>query len=121
MDISQDEITLVYNQIKTWIDNNDKPNASNIIILVTLLIKCVENIAKDKEGTYKKELVLKVLSKVINESKLEADAKIALMVLVHTSIPVIIDTMISIAKEKIDLGIIVYWFFRKFTFQNNNV
>lgn len=104
MDPSQDEVLQVYNQIKSWIDNTDKPDASNIIVLVTLLIKCVENIAKDKQGVYKKELVLKVLTKVINESKLDQNAKNALMVLVQTTIPVMIDTMISIANEKIDLG-----------------
>jgi hypothetical protein len=104
MNPSQDEITLVYNQIKDWVDKTEKPDASNIIVLVTLLIKCVENVAKDKDGAYKKNLVLTVLTKVITESKLEPDAKAALMVLVHTTIPVIIDTMISIANKEIDLG-----------------
>ena len=104
MNPSQDEIVLVYNQIKDWVDKTDKPDASNIIVLVTLLIKCVENVAADKAGAYKKNLVLTVLTKVINESKLEPDAKLALMVLVQTTIPIMIDTMIGIANEKIDLG-----------------
>jgi len=104
MNPSQDEITLVYDQIKDWVDKTEKPDASNIIMLVTLLIKCVENVAKDKSGSYKKNLVLTVLTKVINESKLEPDAKAALMILVQTTIPVIIDTMISIANKEIDIG-----------------
>jgi hypothetical protein len=104
MEPSQDEIILVYNQIKQWVDNTDKPEASNIIVLVTLLIKCVENVAKDKSGAYKKDLVLKVLRKVINESKLEPDAKLALLVLVETTIPTIIDTLISVANNELDIG-----------------
>jgi len=104
MEPSQDEIILVYNQIKQWVDNTDKPDASNIIVLVTLLIKCVENIAKDKSGSYKKDLVLKVLRKVINESNLEPDAKMTLLVLVETTIPTIIDTLISVANNELDLG-----------------
>lgn len=104
MSNSADEIMLVYNQIKDWVDNTEKPDASNIIILVTLLIKCVENVAKDKKGSYKKDLVLKVLTKVINESKLEPDAKAALMIMVQTTIPIMIDTMISIANQELDLG-----------------
>lgn len=103
MTTQQDEIIQVYNQIKEWVDNTEKPDASNIIVLVILLIKCVEKVAKDKEGSYKKDLVLKVLTKVINESKLESDAKIALLVMVQTTIPVMIDTMISIANKEIDL------------------
>jgi hypothetical protein len=104
MNHSQDEVVSVYNQIKDWVDKTDKPDASDIIILVTLLIKCVEKIAADKEGVYKKDLVIKVLTKVINESKLEPDAKLVLMGLVETTIPFMIDTMINIAKNKIDLG-----------------
>jgi len=104
MDASQDEVLLVYNQIKEWVENTEKPDASNIIVLVTLLIRCVENVAKDKSGSYKKDLVLKVLTKVITESKLEPEAKASLMILVHTTIPIMIDTMISIAKKEIDLG-----------------
>lgn len=104
MNPTEDEITQVYNQIKEWVDKTENPDASNIIVLVTLLIKCVENVAKDKEGAYKKNLVLTVLTKVINESKLEPDAKAALLVIVHTTIPVIIDTMISIANKEIDIG-----------------
>ncbi len=104
MNQNQDEITLIYNQIKDWVDNTEKPDASNIIVLVTLLIKCVENVAVDKAGSYKKNLVLTVLTKVINESKLEPDAKASLMILVQTMVPIMIDTMINIANKKIDLG-----------------
>jgi hypothetical protein len=99
-----DEVILIYDQIKDWVDKTKAVNASNIIILVTLLIKCVENLCKDKSGTYKKDLVLKVLTKVVSESDLEPDAKASLMILIQTSIPVMIDTMISIAHENIDLG-----------------
>jgi len=104
MNPSQDEIELVYNQIKDWVEKTEKPDASNIIQLVTLLIKCVEKICKDKEGSYKKNMVLVILRKVINESKLEQDVKISLLILVETTIPVIIDTMISIANKEIDIG-----------------
>lgn len=98
------EVDLVYDQIKDWLGHNETINASNIIVLVTLLIKCVENVAKDKEGSYKKELVLKVLTKVINESNLEPNAKISLQTMVQFTIPILIDTMIGISTNKFDLG-----------------
>lgn len=97
-------VDVVYDQIKDQVKNADTINSSNIIILVTLLIKCVEKIAKDKEGSYKKNLVLQVLTKVINESNLDVDSKLSLQLLVHTTIPIIIDTMIGISKEQLDLG-----------------
>jgi hypothetical protein len=101
---TEDDIIQVYNQIKSWVDKTDEPNASNIIVLVTLLIKCVENIFGDKSGSYKKNLVLKVLQKVINESKLTDNAKASLLDLVNTTIPVVIDTMINIANKQVDIN-----------------
>lgn len=41
---SVSEVDLVYDQIKDWLGHNETINASNIIVLVTLLIKCVENV-----------------------------------------------------------------------------
>lgn len=101
---THDEIMLIYEQIKDWVEKTDEIDASSIIILVTLLIKCVESAMKDKTGTYKKDIVLKVLRKVIVESKLKDDAKASLLVLIETVIPVTIDTMINIAHKSIDLG-----------------
>lgn len=98
------EVKLVYDQIKEWTQKNEKPNASSIIILTTLIIKNVEKISKDKSGDYKKQIVIDVLYQVIKESKLEDDAKLSLMYLVDTTIPSTIDTMIGIANHKIDLG-----------------
>jgi hypothetical protein len=106
-----EDVIKVYNQIKELSDNTgntntntNKPTASNIIILVVHLIKCVEKVAFDKSGEYKKNLVMTVLMKVVTDSELDQDAKAVLLETIQTTIPVIIDTMIAIAHDKIDLG-----------------
>lgn len=98
------EIDLIYSQIKDWIDQNDVPNSSNIIILVALLIRCTEKSFKDKTGEYKKQIVLKVIYKVIANSNLTPDAKLALIMTIDTTMSAVIDTMIGVANQKIDLG-----------------
>lgn len=104
MSVEKDEISLIYNQIKEWVDKTKKPTTANIIVLVTLLIKCVEKIAGDKDGSYKKDLVLKVITKVVKESELQEEEKNIIMMFVENSVPIMIDTMIGIAKNNIDLG-----------------
>lgn len=99
---TKDEIDIIYEQIKYLID--DKPTSRSIIKIVTYSMKCVENTMKDKSGSYKKEVVMRVIERVVEDSKLDKESKEDLTFLIHTTIPSIIDTMVGIARHKIDIG-----------------
>lgn len=97
-------VKLVYSKIKNMVDN-DNLETSDIINLVVKLIPIVQKAITGKhEGAYKKLVVITVLELVIDDSNLDNDAKSALHLLVQTTIPVTIDTMIGIANGNIDLA-----------------
>lgn len=98
-------VTVIYNQFKSWVDGTQELNTSTLIILIPKIMKCAEEqITAQDKGAYKKSVVLQVLKLIINDSILTAEAKEALKLLVDTVVPTMIDTMVMIAKKDIDLG-----------------
>lgn len=102
--MNNDDVLIVYSKLKEMSDKTETPDAGVMVVLVTLLIKIVEKIAGDKSGTYKKELVIKVLTKVVEDSKISDDSKSSLIAVINYTIPTMIDTMISLAKNEINIG-----------------
>ena len=102
---SDDNVEILYNIAKIWINNNNF-NPSTIIPFVTTLIRCTQKLVSEKaKGPYKKELVLTILKKVIeNDITFENDSdKIQVLVIVENTIPIFIDTSVGIATGEIDL------------------
>ena len=102
---SDDNAEILYNIAKIWINNNNF-NPTTVIPLVTNLIRCTQKLVSEKaKGPYKKELVLTILRKIINNDiTFENDNdKIQVLVIVENTIPIFIDTSIGIATGEIDL------------------
>jgi len=96
-------VKIVYEKARAFTRNN-KINESDIIMLVVQLIPIVQNVVTDgHKGSYKKSLVLTVLALIVEDSKLESADKYRLNLLIQTTVPITIDTMINVAKGNIDL------------------
>lgn len=94
----------VYNAIKDSIKNKDI-DAENIVVIVTNLISLVEKIiVGPNRGAEKKRVVIKVLEMLIHDSKMDPQMKATINLLVHTTVPPLIDTMIDIGRGNIDIG-----------------
>ena len=95
-------IDKLYELRKIWIENNSEINLDNISDFTIHLMKLVQDIVKNKnEGDYKKDLVLKVLRKFMDEIEWENDKAEFLFEMV---IPNLIDQIISVANGSINLG-----------------
>ena len=104
--MENDPIVLtLYEKFKGFVTGEEKINAVNIVIIVQTLIPTIEKMVKgDGRGEYKKEVLIMVLNKIIQDAELEPEVQAFLEHIVETSIPPMIDTMISIAHGEIDLG-----------------
>lgn len=94
----------LYKQFKGWA-NGEKLNTESIIILVPELISATEKIiTENHKGYYKKQVVLKTLKLIVQDTNLPEDQKNILNTIIDTTIPMTIDTLISIAKGDLDIG-----------------
>ena len=76
--------------------------ASSIVSLITELIPAIQKlVVGEKRGQYKKQVLITVLNLLVDESSIED--KESIRNIIDTTAPFIIDTMVSIAKGKLDL------------------
>jgi hypothetical protein len=87
-----DTLNQLYNHIKSIHGNKISP--SNIILISTELIQIVEKY-KSFTGTQKKMLVINTIKKIINEQVNTPDEKIALNVVIDSTLPHVIDGLIN--------------------------
>lgn len=93
----------VYNEIKGTIRNKTVDKES-IIMMVTLLIPIVQRLCRGREGTYKKQVVITVLTRLVDDSSIENHAKNTLYEIIQVVVPEVIDSLISVATHKLDIG-----------------
>lgn len=93
----------IYNEIKGTI-RNKTIDSSSIILLVTLTIPVVQRVARGKDGAYKKKVLLTVINQLVNDSNLDQTSKFALLTIVETIVPDVVDTLIDVAKNRLDIG-----------------
>ena len=88
---------------------NNYPNfeLSQIVLVLPELIKHVEKI-KELSGLQKKDLVIKLLNKVIDKTDLPGDDNI-LDPILKSMVPNMIDTLIKVDKNQIKLKIRKSW------------
>lgn len=90
-----------YQNIKLCVMNK-KITISDLIIITT---KAMEFVNKLKiQGFEKKQIVIDVIQKIINESDLDEQTKIACNLFVQITLPIMIDTIIAAANQKLKLS-----------------
>ena len=95
-------IDKLYKLAKKWIKNNSEINFSNISSFTIHLMELVQDIIKKKNnGSYKKDLVLKVLKKIIDEMEMEKDKA---SLLLETIIPNLIDQIVLVSRGDINFN-----------------
>jgi hypothetical protein len=100
-------VNKVYDIAIEWIENNEFSIAS-IVNFTTFLMLTVQHVISDKEqGMYKKQIVLTVLRRVINETAMSEEDKAAITNVLETVVPVIIDSMVSVARGDINFDKII--------------
>ena len=91
----------LYTIAKDWLKGNEKPGPANIITFATVLMCATQKLVGKGRGQYKKDLVLTIMARVLNEEvefSSEAD-KLAAVGLVETLVPPAIDAIIDAGKE----------------------
>lgn len=100
--MSDENFDKLYKLAKNWIENNSEINFSNISNFTIQLMKFVQNIIKNKNnGDYKKNLVLNVLRKIMDEMELEKNKADLLL---ETIIPNLIDQIVSVSRGDININ-----------------
>lgn len=92
--------TIVYNKVKKAVKNK-KITSANVIILVTLCMQIVAKIP-DLAGGQKRDLVIKLITKLVLELEMEEDERAAIQILLQTSLPFTIDALIAASKQQYD-------------------
>lgn len=96
----------LYHIAKGWASSRGV-DAGTIILFATSLIASVEDLITEAHaGPYKKQVLLTVLRLVLeNDVKWSSEAAKATVIgLLETTIPIVINTTIGIAKGEIDIG-----------------
>lgn len=86
------DFNLVYDQLRAAIAHNESVSAVSLIVLVKRCIRLVEEVSKDSgdRGGAKQELVMALMTRLIADSSLSDDEKVAMQIMLETLGPEII-------------------------------
>ena len=106
--MSQNEdLDKIYEIAKKWISEHDELNPETIIELVTDLIPATQRVIKgSKKGSYKKEIVLTVMGKILDNDvtfSTPEQEQLVRTILEHT-VPKTIDVLVMVATGKKNIG-----------------
>tara|TARA_B100001175_G_C19479774_1_gene626427 strand:+ start:1241 stop:1579 length:339 start_codon:yes stop_codon:yes gene_type:complete len=101
--MSSEPVSRLYDEIETMI-NGKKVDASSIISIATLLMKTVETYS-DVKGIQKKEIVLAVLRKVVEEKISSPEERANVLFLVEQTVPPVIDALVAVDKGQLKIKI----------------
>ncbi len=101
--MSSEPVSRLYDEIEAMIDGK-KIDATSIISVATLLMKTVEKYT-DVNGIQKKEIVLAVLRKIVEEKVDDQDEKKNILFLIETTVPPVIDALVSVDKGQLKIKI----------------
>jgi hypothetical protein len=96
------EFDLCYNEIKNGIQGELK--TSNVIII---MMRCMEVVEKYKtlNGIEKRDLVLRIMIKLVEDFENDQDEKEALRLLIKTMGPSMVDSLILASKGKFQINL----------------
>lgn len=98
------KVAAIYNHLKTWVDGTQELNSGSIVVLVTQVISLVQQeIPEHGRGSYKKHVAMSVIKQIVHDSDVDESTKQTLTFLIDTTVPPMIDAMVSIARQEIDL------------------
>ena len=92
-------VSRLYDELSGIIGDR-KITVTNIVSVVTLLMKTVDKYT-DVKGIQKKELVLAVVTKVVNETMSDDDERNNILYVVEGVLPTVIDTIIQVDKGQL--------------------
>ena len=101
--MSSEQVSRLYDEIETMIYGK-KIDAASIISIATLLMKTVEKYS-DVKGIQKKEIVLAVLRKVVEEKINDADERSSVLFLIEHTVPPVIDALVAVDKGQLKIKI----------------
>lgn len=103
-DVSEvsDLVEKIHNDVKQSIINK-KFNASNFIVLVTIVMQVVEQLG-DLTGPEKKEIAIRVIKRLVLEIPMPEEDKVAVGIIVETTLSKTIDYIIMAANGELDFG-----------------
>ena len=99
---NKEPFSRLYDEMEAIIGKREV-NAGNIMSLVTLLMKTADKYT-DVKGIQKKELVLAVTKKVVEETVPETERENVLYI-VNGTLPAIIDTIVAIDKGQLAIKV----------------
>jgi len=101
--MSSGPVSRLYDEIETLIEGK-KIDAGSIISIATLLMKTVEKYS-DVNGIQKKEIVLAVLRKIVQEKISDPDERANVLFLVEQTVPPVIDALVAVDKGQLKIKI----------------
>ena len=101
--MSTEPVSRLYDEIESMIDGK-KIDAASIISIATLLMMTVEKYS-DVKGIQKKEIVLAVLRKVVEEKIDDADERSSVLFLIEQTVPPVIDALVAVDKGQLKIKI----------------
>ena len=98
----EDLVNEVYDTVRKAIVNK-KFTVSNFIVLVTMVMQILES-HKDLTGTEKKALAIRVIKRLVNEIPFTDEDRVAVGIIIDTTLPKTIDYLIMAANGDLDFG-----------------
>ena len=94
----------VYNEVKEMLKDK-KVELSELTSILAPVMVLIEKVAADKSGSEKKELLIHVFKKIIDETDLSDEQKGYLNIACDTVIPPLVDAIIAASRGDLDLNI----------------
>lgn len=104
-DYNDPVVTTLFYQFQGWINGSHEITTSSIITLISKLIPAIQKIVVGKDrGKYKKQVLIQVLNLLVDEaSYIPAENKDLIFNIIELTVPLMVDTMISIAHGDLKL------------------
>ena len=93
-----------YNQIKGWMSKEQDITVDSVLFLLPRIMRVVQLAVKErKKGTYKKQLVLNLSKKLVQDCIEDEQKRKAVLMGVDLAGPALIDVTVDVALGNIDI------------------
>ena len=98
------KVDQVYEGVKEMLEDK-QIELSELVIILAPTMELIERLDEDKSGIEKKNVLLTVFKRIINNSNLEDEKKKNLLYGCNHVIPSMVDTIISASRGDLDLNV----------------